>query len=451
MYRNEDLIKINEKIDMIKDESFKEYKTNYEPTLEENSKVYKAILNYIKKNNLLIYGGFAQNLLVKIKNPQDTFYKDIDGVFFNWPEVADIEIYSPTPMEDAMKLSEELFKDKFKNIDSQEGINEGTFKIFVNFVPYADISYMPYNIYNNMPIINVQGFRLVHPHFMLCDAFRIFTDPLTSYWRLDKSIDRFQKIIKYYPIDLSQNDKKIELNGNTDILHFIRHKIIHNSKLIVVGFYAFNYYVKKYSNQYLLNNFPYYELISSDLDNDSINILNILKTKYGNNIIMKKFCPFFDFIDKRMEYYHNNKMILRLFGNNERCIVYRYSQKKLTYFGTFNLVLMYLLFIYNLAYVNSDSKNKDLYLALIGKLYVTRNNYLSHHKITVVDESPFQDFTFKCLGKPRDPKRTAFLERKEKKKQGKKIIWRYTPSGKPIQTQKYNFENCSGNEIKNKK
>ena len=37
-----------------------------------------------------------------------------------------------------------------------------------------------------------------------------FNDPMTSYWRLDKTITRFQKLISYYPLDKPKNDKLVE-------------------------------------------------------------------------------------------------------------------------------------------------------------------------------------------------------------------------------------------------
>jgi hypothetical protein len=38
-----------------------------------------------------------------------------------------------------------------------------------------------------MPTINVNGFRLIHPTFILIDTLRAYTDPLTSYFRLKKT------------------------------------------------------------------------------------------------------------------------------------------------------------------------------------------------------------------------------------------------------------------------
>ena len=161
-------------------------------------------------------------------------------------------------------------------------------EIFVNFINYCDISYMPSNIYNNMPIIEVNGIKCAHPHFMMVDAYRVLTDPMTSYWRLDKSIKRFQKLLKYYPIDTNSVDKKIELKSNPDVLKVIRKKIIHMSDLVVVGFYGYDYLVKKVSDDLALNNYPFYEAISKDLEKDARKALKILTNKFGNKITTKE-------------------------------------------------------------------------------------------------------------------------------------------------------------------
>ena len=143
---------------------------------------------------------------------------------------------------------------------------------------------MPANIYNNIPVIEADGIICAHPHFMMVDTYRVLTDPMTSYWRLDKSIKRFQKLLKYYPIDQTFNERKIELKTNKDVLKIIRKKIIHMSELIVVGFYAFDYYVKKISSDLSINKYPYYEVITKNLEKSAKKVHTVLTNKFGNKI-----------------------------------------------------------------------------------------------------------------------------------------------------------------------
>jgi len=447
MYRDIDLEAINKNLDDIKNNAVMEFKIKYEPTLEENKQIYKIIQNYIKKNNRIIYGGFAQHLLIKNKNPKDGVYFEIDGICFNYPEIADMEFYSPEPLEDIVNLTNELFNLNYKFIEAKEAIHTTTYKIFVNTVNYCDFAYMPLKIYNNMPIITYEGFKLCHPFFMLVDAFRVFNDPLTSYWRLEKPLNRFQKILKYYPIE-NYNKEIIIPKGDIDILKFIRKKIIHKSSFIVIGFYGYNYYMKKIDKNKLVN-ISHYEIISTNLKKDVLSIYNKL-TKHFKNIKIENFFPFYDFIDNRVEFYYNDKLILSVLGNKERCIVYNYSEKKKTYFGTNNLIFMHLLYNYIYFYISKIKDDTELYLKLIKSFYYNKKDYLYKHNLTVIDKSPFQDFTIKCLGIHIDPKRKSYLLGKKQKANKKSFKFIYTPNGKYTKLQ-FNYPNISGNKILKKK
>jgi hypothetical protein len=444
MYRDEDIDKIRENINKIIDDSHNEYKKNYEPTMTEVTKVYNAIKDYIIRTKKIAYGGFAQNTLLMNKNKSDSFYKIIDGVFYNFPDVADLEFYSPNPIKDMVELLEELYKQGFKHIEGKNGVHNGTYKIFINFINYCDIAYMPEYIYNNLPTITTNNnIRCAHPHFMVCDAYRIMTDPMTSYWRLEKAINRFNRLINYYPITNGKTaDKSLHLlKPHSDIMRYIRKNIVHNSKLIVVGFYAFDYYNNKIIDSHQDKEYPYYELITDDIIRDAAMINKQLKTKLGDNITTKQFSPFLEFFDRRVEFYHDNKLILRLFGNNKRCVVYRYSKNKTTYFGTYNLTYMYLLFDYFYNIINKNHAETEIYSILLSKIAIIRNTYLENHNITVIEPSPFQDFTLKCLGEPVDIIREFRLQKNKSSK------FNYKPSGKMINIPKIIFDNISGNEI----
>ena len=444
MYRDEDIDKIRDNVGKIIDNSLDEYKKNYEPTRTEVTKVYNAIKAYIVRTRKIAYGGFAQNTLLMNKNKSESFYKIIDGVFYNFPDVADIEFYSPNPIKDMVELLEELHSQGFKHIDGKNGAHDGTYKIFVNFINYCDIAYMPEYIYNNLPTITTDNnIRCTHPHFMLCDAYRIMTDPMTSYWRLEKAINRFNRLINYYPITNEKTaNKALDLiKPNIDMMRFIRKQIVHNSKLIVVGFYAFDYYNNKIIKTAHDKEYPYYELITDTIIKDAEIIEKILKTKYNGKITIKQFSPFLEFFDKRLEFYHDNKLILRLFGNNKRCVVYRYSKKKKTYFGTYNLTYKYLLFDYHYNLINKNTTDIENYNILLSKIAIARNNYLENHNITVIESSPFQDFTLKCIGEPVDVLRESRLQKNRSNK------FNYKPSGKMINIPKIVFDNISGNEI----
>lgn len=443
MYRNDDIEKIKLNLDNIVEEAMTIYKTNYEPTFDESRKVYIELLNFVKDRKKIIYGGYAQNGLILMKNENDGFYKETD--------TPDIEFYSFEPLKDLIDLCDHLKSKNFKYVQGQEGIHGGTYKIFVNFVNYCDIAYLPKNICDNLKYIeNDQKLRFTDPNFMLIDTYRVFTDPMTSYWRLDKTFKRYLKLYKYYPPTCNNNEIRFSNLSPENILSEIRKKIIHNSNYIVVGSYAYNYYVTKI-NKNLMIKINFYELITENIKIESVNIYKKLKTLFGNKITVKEYYPFCEFFDYRIEFLYENRVILRVYNNNNRCIVYSTSNKKKTKFGTTQLVLLYLLSNYNYYLINRNPIESNNYMNMFLNLNKSKNDYLDKYDITVLDNSPFQEFKFACLGKPYDMAREGFLAGIEKRKRGKPQKFRYDPSGTPGKVPEYIFDNISGNQVINNK
>ena len=447
MYRQKDLEIIKLNLNEIEDKASEYFLKNFhEPTLKELNSVYDLIKQFIKKKKRIIYGGYAQNELIKKKNNGKGFYKLID--------IPDIEFYSPEPLSDMIEICDILHSKKYMDVQGKQGVHDGTYKIFSNFHNYSDIGYMPKNIFNNMEVIVLDGMRMTHPYFMQIDAFRVYSDILLNNYRLSKTFYRFTSLANSYPFndDYSYNIINYKINNKIEkIKEFIRRKIIHNSNLIVTGHYAFNYYIKKTEHsKYEIKNYPYYQIITSDYDNDIKKIYKLLNNKF-KNITVKEYYPFMDFFSRHMEFIHNNTVILKLYGNNKRCVTYNKSEKKLTNFATSQMLMCYLLIDHSYALINKKYDEANNYLAMIVKFNKARDKYLENKNLTVLDDSPFKEFTYQCIGKPVDVMRESLVQGLEKIKQKKKPKFIYIPKGTKGKVPEYNFENISGNEIKNSK
>lgn len=446
MYRQKDIDIINNNLDSLEDKAKGIYLQNYEPTIEEINSVYKIIKNYIRENGLIIYGGYAQNALIKVKNPDAVFYKKVD--------VPDIEFYSYEPLKNLIELCDILYKEGFKHVEGKEGMHPSTYKIFVNFIAFTDFSYMPKYIFDNCPTITIEGMKMTHPHFMLVDAYRVYSDPMTSYFRLRKTFSRFTKLMEYYSFNDNTIYNKLEYSVNLsekqydEINRFIRKKILHKNKIIVIGHRAFNRLMRKAGmpSTYIIQE-PFYQLISINYDKDRTMIYDLLKNNCNKDckITTKEYYPFFQFFDKSTEYYYNEQLVIRLYGANEKCIVYRYSPKKKTYFGSFQLQIQYLLANYQLGVIRQNNFNKTAYMTMITRMFKARETYLDKNNVSILNDTPFQSFTLKCIGEPKDPIRSSLLAGLERKKKGKQMKFSYRPSGKPGKIPDYRFDNLSGN------
>ena len=102
--------------------------------------IISIVENFLRINKLVCYGGTAINNILPI---EDQFY---DKSF----ELPDYDFFSTTPMKHAKKLADMYYKKGFNEVEAKSGVHPGTFKVFVNFIPVADITYLPPEIFKKI-------------------------------------------------------------------------------------------------------------------------------------------------------------------------------------------------------------------------------------------------------------------------------------------------------------
>jgi hypothetical protein len=252
---------------------------------------------------------------------------------------------------------------------------------------------------------------------------------MTSYWRLTKTINRTQLLTKYYNYyNIPINTSLVGYNdtSNNNIIKFILSNILKNSNYIIIGDYAFNFYIKNIFRDYEIKNIPYLEIITTvNLEKVTYEILNILYQKFDkNNIKIIKYHKFFQFLDYKNEIFFNDKKILTIYGNDNKCIIYQYDKKNKVYLATYTLLILYYLinYHYNIIY-NNKNKSKEI-LNLLVILYKCRNKYFKLSKKTILDDTKFKEFTLDCIGDTTSTIRLNILNRINK--QSKRFM--FTPS-----------------------
>ena len=94
---------ISKNIDNVIEKAVIESGKKLEPLKENIDKALEVVEKFIIDNSRIIYGGLAQNELIKIKSKKDAFYKD------NNLEIPDYDIYSPEPIKDLIYLANTLY------------------------------------------------------------------------------------------------------------------------------------------------------------------------------------------------------------------------------------------------------------------------------------------------------------------------------------------------------
>ena len=179
---------------------------NYKSLLVKNDPIYPELMralaivaNFIKKNKLILVGGMALDMALRMKNT--SIYDD--------DELPDYDFYSPDSYQDAIKLGKEFCKAKLPNVSIIRGMHITTMRVRINFVPVADITYCPKIIFDNqLETLNYQGFRVLHPHYQIIDQHIAFAYPYRNpqlggnviLWK--KYSSRLEIILTTYPLPM---------------------------------------------------------------------------------------------------------------------------------------------------------------------------------------------------------------------------------------------------------
>lgn len=158
----------------------------------EIKKIIGIVENFLRRKQLVCYGGTAINSLLP---KQDQFYnKDI--------EIPDYDFYSPNALKDAKELVDIYVSQGFEEVEAKSGVHHGTFKVFVNFIPVADITKMPKELFNAIKrdSVRVGGILYAPPNLLRMGMYLELSRPAGDVSRWEKVLKRLSLLNKHYPL-----------------------------------------------------------------------------------------------------------------------------------------------------------------------------------------------------------------------------------------------------------
>lgn len=162
----------------------------------EIKRIIGIVENFLRRKKLICYGGTAiNNILPK----QDQFYnKDI--------EIPDYDFYSSNALNDAKELVDLYVSNGFQEVEGKSGQHHGTYKVFVNFIPVADITYIPKDLFNAIKSesIKVAGILYSPPNLLRMNMFLELSRPAGDTSRWEKVLKRLTLLNKNYPLSAKQ-------------------------------------------------------------------------------------------------------------------------------------------------------------------------------------------------------------------------------------------------------
>ena len=127
-------------------------------------------------------------------------------------ELPDYDFYSPNPISDAKELADIYFKNGFIDIEAKAGVHHGTYKVFVNFMPIADITYINPDLFNSIKkdSIKIDNIFYAPVNFLRMSMYLELSRPNGDVSRWEKVLKRLSLLNKYYPLK-GDNCKNIKI------------------------------------------------------------------------------------------------------------------------------------------------------------------------------------------------------------------------------------------------
>jgi hypothetical protein len=236
------------------------YKTVNSPEVKN---IITIVENFLKRKQLICYGGTAiNNILPK----QEQFYnKDI--------EIPDYDFYSFNALNDAKELVDIYLANGFNEVEAKSGQHHGTYKVFVNFMPIADITYIPKDLFLAIKkeAIRVGGILYAPPNLLRMGMYLELSRPAGDVSRWEKVLKRLTLLNKNYPLikkecnNVNFQRKMAESNRSDEIYETV-HQTLVDQGVVFFGGYALSLYSEYMPTKIKkkLERIPDFDVLSED-------------------------------------------------------------------------------------------------------------------------------------------------------------------------------------------
>lgn len=266
----------------------------------EVKNIIKIVEDFLKRKKLICYGGTAINNLL----PKDVQFYDRNT------EVPDYDFFSYNALNDAKELANIYYSKGYTNIEAKSStIHFGTYKVFVNYIPVADITYIQKEIFDALlkDSIRIAGILYAPPNFLRMYMYLELSRPAGATNRWEKVLKRLILLNKYYPlttINCNKIEYQREMSDNSDetqIYEIVRKTFI-DQDVVFFGGYAISLYsqympkkmqkkIKKIADFDVLTNEPekVSEIIKERLYDINIKNVKIIKHSQIGELIPQHF------------------------------------------------------------------------------------------------------------------------------------------------------------------
>ena len=240
-------------------------------------KMIEIVEEFLKKKKLLCYGGTAINNILP-KHAQ--FYnKDY--------EIPDYDFYSYDALNHAKELADVYYAAGYENVEAKSGVHEGTFKVFVNFIPMADITSLHKELFDSLlsQSISVAGIHYVPPDFLRMGMYLELSRPAGDTSRWEKVLKRLNLLNKHQPMKVKHDCSKVDFlrrmedSEHSEKIYYIIRDTLIDQGVVFFGGYAASLYSNQMSKKgkSFVENIPDFDVLSENPEECAVIVVERLK------------------------------------------------------------------------------------------------------------------------------------------------------------------------------
>jgi hypothetical protein len=216
--------------------------------------LYDLAREYIQANNLILFGGYALNMIFPEKQK-----------FYDRYELPDFDVFAPDAEKHAKALANLYKKKGYNYVDVRLAMHVGSFKVFAEFMPIADLRDVPKKMFDKMIIMSGKqksditklvgplDFHVAPLEFLRFSVHHEISEPRGEVSRWKKVYSRFLSLHELYPYTYDSSCLKKMMNHVKDpnirkVLDNI-HKYADQHHLPHIGSSAFLYTMEHIGKQ----------------------------------------------------------------------------------------------------------------------------------------------------------------------------------------------------------
>jgi hypothetical protein len=360
---------------------------------EDVKNMIQILENFLIKKKLICYGGTAINNIL----PKYAQFYDRDV------EVPDYDFFSMNALEDARELTDIFYSAGYSETEAKSGVHKGTYKVFVNYIPMADITQLNPIIYKSLQkeTISVAGIKYCPPNYLRMSMFLELSRPAGDVSRWEKVLKRLTLLNKYHPlkppfnceeIDFQRKTETISDKASSKLYHTVRDSFIEQG-VVFFGGYAASLYAKfmDKTRRNFIQSVPDFDVISDDPDRCSLIIRERLEELGFKKVVVVKHESIDDVVPEHVQIMVGKETLAFIF---KPIACYSYNTIELGE-QQVNVATIDTMLSFYLAFIYADRPyfDNDRILCMAKFLFdVEQNNRLNQKGL-------LKRFTVQCYGK----------------------------------------------------